>query len=311
MDLKEFLLWEQATRDCIDVKKIYVDMADDLVAGILLSQIVYWNLPDKEGKTKLRVKKDGQLWLVKGREDWWDECRINPRQFDTAFKKLLDQGLVEKKVFKFAGNTRVHIRIIWENFFAALQMQLEALEIANAAATKAAEETAATIDTAGIHESVIPDLHGGTLDFAGIYKSVNPELQNPLIAYTESTVIDSKIEREREDAANAAPLSAEPNPEDELQYELLKEITKRVFGMPKADQINTVQLWNRWQEQFPHFSLTHIYAILSTTQQTARPKDDIMGIVMQRLPYAQKALVPIKMHAIDYVADIRKQMEQA
>ena len=37
----DFLAWEKASRDSIDFKKIYVDVAGDLIAGLLLSQIIY------------------------------------------------------------------------------------------------------------------------------------------------------------------------------------------------------------------------------------------------------------------------------
>ena len=81
-----FLQWERATRDTIDVKCVYIDVAQgDLAAGILLSQIVYWYLPSKrDDRTKLRVKKQGDLWIAKGREGWHDETRITPRMFDRA-----------------------------------------------------------------------------------------------------------------------------------------------------------------------------------------------------------------------------------
>lgn len=116
-----FLLWEQASRDTVDFKKCYVDLADDLVAGLLLSQIVYWHLPSKEtGKTKLRVKHAGHLWIAKAREDWWDEIRITPKQFDRAIKILVKKGLVEKGTFKFNGNPTIHTRLIWDNFLPAL-----------------------------------------------------------------------------------------------------------------------------------------------------------------------------------------------
>lgn len=112
----QFVMWERATRDTIDVKKTYIDMADDLVAGILLSQIVYWYLPKEDGSSKLRVEKDGQFWIAKGREDWWDETRISPKQFDRCIKLLEDKGLVVKETFKFDGNPTVHIRLVQERF---------------------------------------------------------------------------------------------------------------------------------------------------------------------------------------------------
>jgi hypothetical protein len=120
LTFKEFLVWEQLSQDTIDVKRIYIDMADDLVAGILLSQIVYWFLPNKAGATKLRVEHDGVLWLAKGREDWYDECRITAKQFDRASKILIEKGLIEKKTFKFNGNPTVHVRLNEDNFLASL-----------------------------------------------------------------------------------------------------------------------------------------------------------------------------------------------
>ena len=115
MDLtfEDFLKWEETDYDSIKVKRIYIDIAEDLVAGLLLSQIIYWHLPSKkDGMTRLRVKKDDKLWLAKSREDWWDECRITPRQFDRAINILVDKGLVEKQRFRFDGSPTIHIRLI-------------------------------------------------------------------------------------------------------------------------------------------------------------------------------------------------------
>ena len=60
LSFNDFLRWEEADQDSINVKRMYIDIAGDLIAGILLSQIVYWHLPSKrDGQTKLRVKKEG------------------------------------------------------------------------------------------------------------------------------------------------------------------------------------------------------------------------------------------------------------
>ena len=115
--LIDFLAREQADNDGFYTKKMYIDIAGDLIAGILLSQIVYWYLPSKDnGATKLRVVKDGELWLAKGRDDWWEECRITAYQFDRAIKVLCDIGIVEKKIFKFNGNPMIHVRIVPDKF---------------------------------------------------------------------------------------------------------------------------------------------------------------------------------------------------
>jgi len=77
-----FLHWEASTRDSIDVKRTYIKIAGDHIAGVLLSQIAYWNLPSNRGEIdRLRVRKEGKFWLAKKRTDWVDECVIKPKQF--------------------------------------------------------------------------------------------------------------------------------------------------------------------------------------------------------------------------------------
>lgn len=109
--MNELFKLEQFSRDSFRVKRTYIDIAEDLIAGLLLGQIVYWNLPNENGNSKLRVKKENSLWLAKGRNDWWEEIRITPKQFDRAIKILKDKGLVEVKNFKFNGSPTVHVRL--------------------------------------------------------------------------------------------------------------------------------------------------------------------------------------------------------
>lgn len=118
----EFLQWQHASDDVIAVRRVYIDMAQgDLTAGVLLSQIVYWHgVSKRDNRTRLRVKRDGHLWLAKGRDEWWDECRISARQFDRAIKILMEEGLVEKATYKFAGIPTTHVRILKEPFLVAL-----------------------------------------------------------------------------------------------------------------------------------------------------------------------------------------------
>jgi hypothetical protein len=122
---EQFLLWERSSRDSLEVKRIYIDMAGDLVAGIVLSQIVYWHLPSREGKRRLQVEKEGQLWLAKSRSEWWQECRISPKQADRALAVLEARGLVQVKLFKFASAPTKHVRIVREAFLRAWRSQLK------------------------------------------------------------------------------------------------------------------------------------------------------------------------------------------
>jgi len=132
MDFAEFLRWEQSTRDTIDVKKMYIDMAGDLISGILLSQIVFWHLPNRKGKSKLRVEKNGYRWLVKKREDWWDEVRITPKQFDRSIKILRDdEGIVITAIHKYNNSPTIHIRINEDEFLQRVNLKLTKGEFQN------------------------------------------------------------------------------------------------------------------------------------------------------------------------------------
>lgn len=127
----EFLKWELESKDIIDVKKIYIDITEDLVSGVLLSQIIFWNLPtrDKKKHTKCIVKtkgEDGQekYWVAKKRSDWWDECRLTERQVDRAVKILLKKGLIEVMNKKFQGTPQLHIHFKFSVFFRLWQEQM-------------------------------------------------------------------------------------------------------------------------------------------------------------------------------------------
>ena len=97
-NFNDFLTWEKASKDTIDFKKVYVDVSGDLIAGLLLSQIIYWHLPSKDGKSKLRVHKKDKTWLAKQRSDWWDEIRITPKQYDRAIGKVLLVNVEELEI---------------------------------------------------------------------------------------------------------------------------------------------------------------------------------------------------------------------
>jgi hypothetical protein len=99
-----------------------MDLCDyDLAAGIIFSQMMYYHSPSRaDGNTRLRVEKDGHMWLAKAYRDWWDECRIKA---PTARKKIayLERiGLIKTAVFKFDGVPTKHTRIDFECFEARM-----------------------------------------------------------------------------------------------------------------------------------------------------------------------------------------------
>lgn len=120
MTHQEFIHWTKSSKDNIGIKRVYIDVAGDLAAGILLSQIVYWHLPNKSGECKLRVKRNGKLWLVKRRQDWWYECRIKEKQIDRCLRKLVEKNIITTSIYKFNGDPTIHISINWKPFLSQL-----------------------------------------------------------------------------------------------------------------------------------------------------------------------------------------------
>lgn len=121
ISFEQFLQWEAHTRDVLDVKKMYIDLAEDLAAGVALSHILFWYLPSKRDEgSKLRVYRDGHYWIAVPRSEWWERCRLTEDQADRALKKLIEKGLIEKKIFKFNGSPVVHIRLQIDTFLERL-----------------------------------------------------------------------------------------------------------------------------------------------------------------------------------------------
>lgn len=121
---EQFLLWERASRDTLEVKRLYIDMAGDLVAVVVLSQIVYWHLPNRDGQARLQVQREGKRWLAKGRADWWAECRVSPKQADRALAILEGRGLIEVRLFQFGKAPTKHVRILPQGFLRAWRAEL-------------------------------------------------------------------------------------------------------------------------------------------------------------------------------------------
>lgn len=121
----EFLNWEYASSDTIDLKRIYCDVAGGLNQGLLLSQIVYWRLPSKRGApTKLTINREGRLWLAKADRDWYGEIRLTKEEAAAARKILEARGLIICRTWKFGGNTCTHISLNEDEFLVQLATML-------------------------------------------------------------------------------------------------------------------------------------------------------------------------------------------
>lgn len=118
-----FLQWEAASRDCIKVKRCYVDLTGDLTSAILLSQIIYWFLPDKKGEQRTTIIRDGRRWIAKRHDDWWGDCRIPSRTVKRHLAELEAKHLITTAVWRFDGDPVTHISVNFDNLVTALEAQ--------------------------------------------------------------------------------------------------------------------------------------------------------------------------------------------
>ncbi|HRZ18486.1 MAG TPA: hypothetical protein P5136_00275 [Methanofastidiosum sp.] len=176
---EEFIKQEQASQDTIDVKRIYIDIAGDLITGIFLSQLIHWHLPSKKHSkdTKLMIfDRTGKGWLAKKRTDWWDECRLTPRQVDRSLKILKEKGLIYTKIKKFKGEPQIHIHFRFEIFLPLWEKYLNLDYEDNDENT----DPDLPIGESGLPESVNPDCLKGEIQIASKSESGLPVSGNPL-----------------------------------------------------------------------------------------------------------------------------------
>ena len=114
---EEFVLWEEASRDTIDLKKIYIDMADgDIVLGVWISQQVYWELPNKQGEPRTTVLINDKLWVAKDAQEWWAETRLREKPLYTCIQYWITQGIIECETHTYKKSRKRHTRIIQPAF---------------------------------------------------------------------------------------------------------------------------------------------------------------------------------------------------
>lgn len=46
------------------------------------------------------IERDGRLWTPIKRYDWWEICRLTPRQADASITRLVKSGIIDKAIFK-------------------------------------------------------------------------------------------------------------------------------------------------------------------------------------------------------------------
>lgn len=117
---KFFHEWREEASRPVAYQPVYVDIVsrlnpdakNDIAAGLLLSQILYWCLPGQDGKQRLRVQKDGHYWIAKNRDEWYQETRLTKERMDRALAVLEKAGLIIRHNYLFSGKRTAHIRLI-------------------------------------------------------------------------------------------------------------------------------------------------------------------------------------------------------
>lgn len=84
----------------------------DWSVGILLSQIMYWHRLAKNGKSKLKVERDGHMWIAKTGQQWMDETNLTIRQYKRALSILKRRSIIVVEIHKFGPNTATFIRLV-------------------------------------------------------------------------------------------------------------------------------------------------------------------------------------------------------
>jgi len=110
--LSGWLRSDSTREDSIVLRRVFIDICGgNLSDAVILSQIVYWHTPKKNGETRLTISRDGHLWLAKGYGDWWEECRIPQGTARDALRRLEALGIIIKRVWHFDGRKMPHFRI--------------------------------------------------------------------------------------------------------------------------------------------------------------------------------------------------------
>lgn len=78
--------------------------------ALVLSQILYWHDNGSDGKTRARVRIDGETWLAKQHSEMADETGVPERQIRECLKWLKKAGYIKVRFKFFSGVKTCHMR---------------------------------------------------------------------------------------------------------------------------------------------------------------------------------------------------------
>ncbi len=71
------------------------------IAAIVFGKLLNWFQPNKQNRPKLKVNKEGELWLAKSCLEIAQECDLKLKQARTAIDALVEANYLVKKVFLY------------------------------------------------------------------------------------------------------------------------------------------------------------------------------------------------------------------
>ena len=117
----QFCIMEQLTHDSIDLKKAYIDMAGgNILAGLFISQVVFWELPNRSGADKKTIKMNGKLWIIKTSQQWYEETRLKEKQLLRCVEFWKEKKVIYVEVHHFIGKKSRYICLNKNKFIGLL-----------------------------------------------------------------------------------------------------------------------------------------------------------------------------------------------
>jgi len=127
------MLTLKALKERISLPLVIIDICEGShVRAALLSQILYWSLPnDKNDNARMEYLRDEHYWIVRQDSEWWKECRVKERTVREHMLWLVEKELIISNSWlspfkdhrRTDGNKSLarHIRINWPVFAGMLE----------------------------------------------------------------------------------------------------------------------------------------------------------------------------------------------
>lgn len=97
----------------IFIPRHYVSLAGDYNCAALLAQLKYWFSENAFGKPRCQ-KNNGEIYLVKSREEWKEEICLSPKTLRRAEKELKELGIIDIELKKWNGTPTNHYYFDWD-----------------------------------------------------------------------------------------------------------------------------------------------------------------------------------------------------